>query len=90
MTIQQAHTKIDNIAKESLNLEQKQIAKNILTKSAIDGEIDDKVFQFILPNIKMGFVFDNAPEVQQDNVAIIQENKQLGISNRERERESTS
>lgn len=88
MTLQKALDKIDSITKESLNNEQKKIAKEIITKTSINNEADDNVLKFILSNIKLGFVFDSAPEVVQDNVAIINEYKNLNI-NIQRERESS-
>ncbi|URM52995.1 site-specific DNA-methyltransferase [Mycoplasma sp. SG1] len=75
MDLKKAITKIDNIAKQLLNTEQKSLAKTILKNSCKNGEVDDKILQFILPIIKTGFVFDKAPEVDQDNIAVIQESK---------------
>ncbi|URM52986.1 site-specific DNA-methyltransferase [Mycoplasma sp. SG1] len=75
MNLKKAIEKIQNIAKQSFNSEQKKLAEIILRKTSDNGEIDDKIFQFILPIIKTGFVFDKAPEVDQNNIAITQESK---------------
>ncbi|URM52984.1 site-specific DNA-methyltransferase [Mycoplasma sp. SG1] len=76
MDLNIALKKIKNFAKETLNAEQKKIAESILKNSCNEnGDVDDKVLQFIIPIIKTGFVFDKAPEVDQDNIAIVEESK---------------
>lgn len=80
MTKTEALQKIDSIAKESLNPEQKQLAKNIISK-AEPADVA-KWYQFITAQIKLGFVFDAAPEQKQDSVAILKENKKLKINNK--------
>lgn len=81
MRLENAIEKIEKIQKTNLNDDQKEICKNILKKTAIDNEIDDKIFQFIIPNIKLGFVFDMAPETQFDKVSIVKEIKKMNINN---------
>lgn len=87
MTIEEANKYIDDIAKESLNNEQRKLAKFIIEKTSSNGIVDDKVISFITPNIKLGFVFDKAPEVSQDNISLLIENKSLQINNQSIERE---
>lgn len=68
---------IDKIAKESFNGEQKEIAKQIIDSS---NEMNiDAVFQFISQRVKTGFVFDSAPEVNHNCVALIKEDESLKI-----------
>lgn len=71
---------IDSIAKESFNDEQKIIAKEIL-KSCSPSNID-AIFQFIIQRVKTGFVFDAAPEVNHDCVALINEREDLYIESK--------
>lgn len=68
---------INKIAKESFNGEQKEIAKQIID-SANENNID-AIFQFISQRVKTGFVFDAAPEVNHNCVALIKENEGLKI-----------
>ena len=82
MKLINAKKHIQQIAKEALNDEQKKIANIILEKVAINDEVDDKFISFIEPNIKCGFVFDKAPEVEQDNIALLLENKNLKITSK--------
>src|SRR5574344_1134819 len=70
--------KIDKIQNVSFNKEQKQIARKILENTA---EQDlDVVYGLISQRVKTGFVFDEAPEVNHDSVALIKENDKLGIN----------
>ena len=70
--------KIDKIPNVSFNKEQKIIAKKILE---IVSEKDlDAVYGLITQRVKTGFVFDEAPEVNHDCVAIIKENEKLNIA----------
>lgn len=69
---------IDKIAKESFNSEQKIIAKQIID-SANENNID-AIFQLISQRVKTGFVFDSAPEVNNDCVAIVNERSDLNIN----------
>ena len=69
---------IDKIAKESFNNEQKEIAKQIID-STNENNID-AVYQLISQRVKTGFVFDAAPEVNHDCVALLEENEELKIS----------
>lgn len=70
--------RIDKIAKESFNNEQKEIAKKIIDNTN-DNDLD-AVWGLISQRIKTGFVFDEAPEINHDCVAYIKENKKLGIN----------
>ena len=70
--------RIDKIAKESFNNEQKEIAKKIID-STNENDID-AVWGLISQRIKTGFVFDEAPEINHDCVAYIKENEKLGIN----------
>ncbi len=72
------YKKIDLIAKESLNNEQKQIAKAIIEKAPENQA--EAWYQFITTQVKLGFVFDAAPEVQQDNIAVLNKNNSLSLS----------
>ena len=69
---------IDQIAKESFNNEQKIIAKQIID-SADESNID-AFFQLISQRVKTGFVFDSAPEVNHNCVALINERTDLDIT----------
>ena len=70
--------RIDMIAKESFNLEQKEIAKKLI--DSVDVNDLDAVWGFISQRVKTGFVFDEAPEINHNSVAYIKENKSLGIN----------
>ena len=70
--------KIDKIPTVSFNKEQKIIAKNILEK--VDEKDIDAVYGLITQRVKTGFVFDEAPEVNHNAVALIKENEDLGIN----------
>ena len=59
---------IGKIAKESFNDEQKQIARFIL-ENATENNIDS-IYTFITQRVKTGFVFDAAPEVAHDCIAL--------------------
>lgn len=59
---------IQQIAKESFNDEQKQIARFIL-ENATENNIDS-IYTFITQRVKTGFVFDAAPEVAHDCVSL--------------------
>lgn len=70
--------RIDKIAKESFNSEQKVIAKKIIENT--DDKDLDAVWGLISQRVKTGFVFDEAPEINHDCVAYIKENEKLGIN----------
>jgi adenine-specific DNA-methyltransferase len=74
----QYHERIDLIAKESFNNEQKEIAKQII--DAADENNIDAVYQLVTQRVKTGFVFDAAPEVNHNCVALAKENPDLLIS----------
>jgi adenine-specific DNA-methyltransferase len=69
--------KINQIAKESFNDEQKKLAISIL--EVVDSKILDATYDLISQRVKTGFVFDSAPEVNHDCVALIEENRDLNI-----------
>lgn len=69
--------KIDKISKESYNNEQKNIAKQIIEASN-ENNIDS-IYQLISQRVKTGFVFDAAPEINHNCVALINEMKELNI-----------
>ena len=70
--------RIDKIAKESFNADQKELAKKIIDNTE-DKDLD-AVWGFISQRVKTGFVFDEAPEINHDCVAYIKENEKLGIN----------
>lgn len=70
-------SKIDRIAKESFNNEQKIIAKQIIETST-ESNIES-VYQFVTQRVKTGFVFDAAPEVNHNAVSILNENNGMYI-----------
>ena len=70
--------KIDKIAKESFNAEQKAIAKKII--EAADEKDLDAVWGLISQRVKIGFTFDEAPEVNHQAVAVVKENEKLFIN----------
>ena len=61
--------RINKIAKESFNGNQKEIAKKIIEKT--DNEDLDAVWSLISQRIKTGFVFDEAPEVNNNCVSYL-------------------
>ncbi|MCA6071754.1 MAG: hypothetical protein LE168_05245, partial [Endomicrobium sp.] len=69
--------KIEKIPVASFNKEQKEIAKLII-KNTSEKDLD-KVYNLIAQRVKTGFVFDSAPEVNHNCVALIEENKDLFI-----------
>jgi len=69
--------RIDLIAKESFNNEQKIVAKQII-ESANENNID-AIYQLVTQRVKTGFVFDAAPEVNHNCVALVTENEVLNI-----------
>jgi adenine-specific DNA-methyltransferase len=69
--------KIEKIPVASFNREQKEIAKLIIKNTP--KEDLDKVYNLITQRVKTGFVFDCAPEVSHNCVALIEENKDLFI-----------
>ena len=70
-------SKIDKIPTVSFNKEQKIIAKKIIKKT---NEKDlDAVYGLITQRVKTGFIFDEAPEVNHNAVAIVKENEALRI-----------
>lgn len=73
--------RIDLIAKESFNNEQKEVAKQII-ESANENNID-AVYQLVTQRVKTGFVFDSAPEVNHNCVALVSENSSLTIKSNE-------
>ena len=70
--------RIDKIAKESFNADQKELAKKIIDNTE-DKDLD-AVWGFISQRVKTGFVFDEAPDINHDCVAYIKENEKLGIN----------
>ena len=70
--------RIDKIAKESFNAEQKEIAKKIIDNT--NEEDLDAVWGLISQRVKTGFVFDEAPEINHNCVAYIKENEKLGVN----------
>lgn len=70
--------RIDKIAKESFNADQKELAKKIIDNT--DDKDLDAVWGLISQRVKTGFVFDEAPEINHDCIAYIKENEKLGIN----------
>ena len=68
---------IRNIADTSFNKQQKKLCLDILDKAT--EENIDKIYQFITQRVKTGFVFDIAPEVQHDCIALIEKDKKLSF-----------
>ena len=69
--------KIKKIPDVSFNQEQKEIAKKII--SSADEKDLDSIYNLITQRVKTGFVFDEAPEINHNCVALIKENKKLNI-----------
>ncbi|KAA6233749.1 hypothetical protein FMM56_02245 [Campylobacter sp. LR264d] len=69
---------IDDIASVSFNQEQKAIAKKIIENTP-DSDLHE-VFNFITQRVKLGFVFDEAPEVNHNAVSFVRENENLNIN----------
>jgi len=67
--------RLNEISKEAFNTEQKRIATRIIN-SADDDNVD-AIFQMISQRVKTGFVFDIAPEINHNCVAIVEEDKNL-------------
>jgi len=72
---------IENIADTSFNKQQKKLCLDILDKAT--EENIDKIYQFITQRVKTGFVFDIAPEVQNDCIALIEKDKKLSFTTAE-------
>ncbi|MBE5738720.1 MAG: site-specific DNA-methyltransferase [Clostridiales bacterium] len=70
--------RIDKIAKESFNNDQKEIAKKIIDQTN-DNDLD-AVWGLISQRVKTGFVFDEAPEINHNCVAYIKENEKFGVN----------
>jgi len=70
--------RIDKIAKESFNADQKEIAKKIINNTNDDDL--DAVWGLISQRVKTGFVFDEAPETNHNCVAYIKENEKLSVN----------
>lgn len=70
--------KINKIPTISFNKEQKEIAKKIIENT--DEKDLDAVYGLITQRVKTGFVFDEAPEVNHNCVALIKEDKKLNIT----------
>jgi adenine-specific DNA-methyltransferase len=69
--------KIEKIPVASFNREQKEVAKRIIENTP--KEDLDKVYNLITQRVKTGFVFDCAPEVSHNCIALVEENKELFI-----------
>lgn len=69
--------KIENIPTASFNKEQKEIAKKII-QSTNEKDLGS-VYNLITQRIKTGFVFDEAPEINHDVVALVKEDESLRI-----------
>ncbi len=70
--------RIDKIAKENFNTDQKEIAKKIIDNASEDDV--DAVWSLINQRVKTGFVFDEAPEINHNCVSYLKENDKLGIN----------
>ena len=70
--------KINKIPTISFNKEQKEIAKKIIENT--DEKDLDAVYGLITQRVKTGFVFDEAPEVNHNCVALVKEDKKLNIT----------
>ena len=70
--------KINKIPTISFNKEQKEIAKKIIEST--DEKDLDAVYGLITQRVKTGFVFDEAPEVNHNCVALVKEDKKLNIT----------
>lgn len=68
---------IDSIAKQSFNNEQKVIAKQIIESASLQNI--DSIYQFISQRVKTGFVFDAAPEVNHNCVALLERKNELDM-----------
>ena len=71
-------SKINKIPTISFNKEQKEIAKKIIENT--DEKDLDAVYGLITQRVKTGFVFDEAPEVNHNCVALVKEDKKLNIT----------
>ena len=71
-------SKIDEIAKESFNNEQKILAKGIL--DSVSDDLVESTYQLISQRVKTGFVFDAAPEINHDAISLVIENEGMFIS----------
>ena len=87
---------IDKIVRTAYNNEQKALAKYIIDHT--NEENIDAIYTFITQRVKLGFVFDSAPEVNHNCVALCEKNEKLSfygndfnqlgnLFERERERE---
>ncbi|MDR0303656.1 MAG: hypothetical protein LBH98_02645 [Chitinispirillales bacterium] len=69
--------RIDKIARESFNAEQKAVVKKII--EATDEKDLDAVWGLVSQRIKIGFTFDEAPEVNHQAVSVVKENESLFV-----------
>lgn len=70
---------IDNIIRTAYNDEQKVLAKYIIDQ-ANENNID-AIYTLITQRVKLGFVFDSAPEVDHNCVALCERNEELSFGN---------
>lgn len=70
--------KLNAIVKESYSGEQKETARKIL--NSVKEEDLDAVWGLISHRVKLGFAFDEAPEVNHEAVSCLIEDKKLGIN----------
>ncbi|WP_205588382.1 site-specific DNA-methyltransferase [Helicobacter vulpis] len=70
--------KIREIPNTSFNADQKKLALEILEKA--DPHNLEAIFSLLAKRIEVGFVFDIAPEVQQDAICLLKHNKELSFT----------
>lgn len=70
--------KLDAIVKESYSGEQKETARKIL--NSVKEEDLDAVWGLISHRVKLGFTFDETPEVNHGAVSYLVEDKKMGIN----------
>lgn len=69
---------IDEISSNDFNADQKKIAKEILEKFE-DNEDLNKIYQFVTQRVRIGFVFDIAPEINSKAIAILKKNENMSF-----------
>ncbi|VEU76503.1 site-specific DNA-methyltransferase [Mycoplasmopsis columboralis] len=75
--------KVDEISKSNLNLDQKELIKEILRtiaqKEDATEEMLQNVYQLLIQRVKIGFTFDAAPTAKVDTIAYLKKNEELSF-----------
>lgn len=74
---------VDQVSKSNLNIDQKELIKEILKIVALQNntneEILQNVYQLLIQRVKIGFTFDAAPTPKVDTISYLQKNNELSF-----------